>query len=50
MLDAKQHATVAQGMHTIQTYVHADQSLGNILAWEIDYTIYELKPHTVPDD
>jgi hypothetical protein len=34
---------VAQGLHTVQTLVHSDNVEGQIVAWEVDYTVYERK-------
>ncbi len=32
---------VSAGLHSVQTRVHSDNTLGQILGWEVNYTIYE---------
>jgi hypothetical protein len=32
---------VGQGSHTVQTIFHSDNSVGQVLGWSVDYTVYE---------
>jgi hypothetical protein len=37
----RSQSVVGPGRHTVQTIVHADITQGQILAWEVDYMIFE---------
>jgi hypothetical protein len=41
----RQQFSVAQGQHTLQTVEYSDNAVGEVSAWEADYTIFELAVH-----